>query len=254
MTQLLTPDAVVDRIRDNKALYQRIVDGKDGTIYTSKEHSEKVKECARQQLSLIDQFVEEYTRRYNATHLPRQKKAHLRYVDLGLTNFLSDYFNYPLPTSGSHGVLDMNRVGKRVFAVYAREKNLKNKQYISLDDKLKDLFSSPSITNPSKSYLDLTHDAIKEKEASRTTAHHPSCANILEHDDQVYLNISALNILISKLSIDYTPSDADKYVSSLEEFANIVDARYNALIAPPSTSSTTSTTSSSTSKLIKSEK
>jgi len=232
MTQVLTPDAVVDRIRDNKALYQRTVDGKDGTIYTTKEHGEKVKECARQQLELLDQFVEEYTRRYNATHVPRQKKVHLRYVDLALTNFLSDYFNYPLPTSGNHGVLDITRVGKRVFAVYTREKGLKNKQYVALDDKLKELFSSPSLTDPNKSYLDLTQEVIKEKELSRTTSH-PSCANIIKHEDQVFMNTSAVNILISKLSIDYSPTDAEKYVSALEEFAKIVDARYEALTTKP---------------------
>jgi len=125
----------------------------------------------------------------------------------------------------------MNRVAKRVFAVYAREKDLKNKQYIALDDKLKELFSLPSLTDPSKSYLDLTQEEIRKKEASRTTSH-PSCANILKHEDQVYMNTSAINILISKLSIDYTPSDAEKYVPSLEEFAKIVDARYDALTKP----------------------
>jgi hypothetical protein len=221
---IIKPDEVHGRFKENRATYERVAEGL-GSIYTSEDHKDKLKKCAQEALELMDLFEKAYTALYQSLDSSRSKKINPKYVDIKLVRFLSDYFEIPLPESGKYGVLDTNRTLHRAFSVYIRENHLNNKQFFTLDERLRSLFSCSSLEEPSKTYLDLTQERVDTlaKDKEKIT---PSCSNIIRHGDTISMNVAALKILVPKFGLDYSPADADKYVNRIQEFVDLLDERF----------------------------
>lgn len=221
---LMTPDQVHNHFKDNRDVYTNVHQGL-GSIYTTTEHTLALKALAGECLDLMSLFEEKYAEVYQSLNQTRTKKVNPKFVDLNLVRFLSDYFEVPLPESGKYGVLDLNSTAHRAFSVYIREKDLNNKQFFTLDEGLKKLFNSPSLEDPSKTYLQLTQERVDElaKDKKEITS---SCSNIIHHDGGISMNVAALKILVPKFGIDYAPADADKYVPEINDFIELLAERF----------------------------
>lgn len=227
-TDLLRPEAVQSLLKSNRDFYEKGVEG-FGTIYESKEHDALLKSKFKEAVALIDEINEEYSRLYHSLDTTRSVKINPKYVDVNFARLIGRYFDIEVPESGKYGVLDLNKVGYKFLAIYTREKGLKNKQFFTLDEELRALVESPSLEDPSKTYLQLTQERVDEKAAGKEkiTA---SCSNILHHNGQISMNISASKILIPKFGLDYSPADAEKYVPQIKEIIDLLTERYDALV------------------------
>lgn len=224
---ILQPSNVRSLLKPVKLFYEEGVKG-FGSIYSPATHSDKLKEKFQEGLSLLEEFSKKYEDVYSSVDSARSTKVNPKYVDLGFTRFISKYFNIKLPETDKYGILDLNKVGYKVLAIYTREKGLKNKQFFLLDDELRKIVESPSIEDPTKTYLELTQARVDElnKERDKVTG---SCSNIIHHDGQVSMNVSASKILVPKLGLDYSPADAEKYVPQIKSLIDLLSERMEKL-------------------------
>jgi hypothetical protein len=231
---LLTADQVHVHLKNNRATYTEVARGQ-GTIYSTDEHKLQVQACANEALALLDEFEAEYKRVYQSLLQSRTKKVTPKYVDIKLTRFFSEYFEVELPESGRYGILDIGATAHRAISIYIRENELNNKQFFKLDRNLRELFESPSLEDPSKTYLQLTQERVDELAKDKKEIS-PSCSNIIHHDGEISMNVAALKILVPKFgrvskdedNPDYTPADADKYIPEINEFIEILAVRFDA--------------------------
>lgn len=226
-TDIARPEAVQSLLKSNKDFYEQGVKG-FGTIYEPKSHDQLLKSKFREGVELIQEYTTKYKEKYDTLEVERAIHINPKYVDINFTRFISRYFGVRLPESGKYGVLDLNKVGYKVLAIYTREKGLKNKQFFTLDDELKALLNNPSLEDPSKTYLQVTQERVDDlaKTKDKLT---PSCSNIIYHDDNISMNVSASKILVPKFGLDYSPADADKYVDDIKKFLDMITERFERL-------------------------
>lgn len=228
MTDILRPEEVASQLKSNRDFYEEAMKG-IGTIYSNPDQDKLLREKCKETVDLIDSFLEEYKERYSHVSTKRVSKVNPKCVDLNFAHFISDYFEVEVPESGKYAVLDIHKVGHKALSVYTREKDLKNKQFFLLDDTLKALVNAPSLSDSSKTFLQLTQERIDElnKDRDKISA---SCSNIIYQGSDIYMNISATKILVPLFSLDYSPADSDKYVPYIQTVIDVVSERYNKLV------------------------
>lgn len=217
--QPLTPKELKKQFKDNISLYKKIADGLH-IIPSDEKYIETTKELAQKQLIEINEILDEYKELYESIETKRVACIKPRLCDKKLTTFLSNHFKRYLPDNGQYGVLDLNRIAPRAISLYVKEKGLGETQFFSLDDSLKELFESPSVENPTRTYIELTQDRIAELQMEKNYRKSVSSAEIFIENGRITMNYSALKILVPKFGVKYDLTDPHTYMARLEDFNN----------------------------------
>lgn len=211
------PKLLKKELKDNLELYKRVSEGLH-VLPLDEKYSETTKALANELLTRTGNFLQKYKELFESTENKRVASIKPRLCDKKLTTFLSNHFKRYLPDNGQHGVLDLNRIAPRAISLYVKEKGLGETQFFALDDELKRLFESPSVENPSKTYIQLAQERIAEIRMERDYKQSPSSAEIFVENGRVTMNYSALKIIIPKFGVKYDLTDASVFVQQLEEF------------------------------------
>ena len=216
------PKELKKQFKDNLDLYKRVSEGLH-VLPIDEKYSESTKGLASELLARTQKFLENYKSLYESTETKRVASIKPRLCDKKLTIFLSGHFKRYLPDAGQHGVLDLNRIAPRAISLYVKEKGLGETQFFALDDALKQLFESPSVENPGKTYIQLAQDRIAEIRMEKDYKQSPSSAEIFVENGRITMNYSALKIIIPKFGVKYDLTDPNVYVAQLEEFNKFLE-------------------------------
>ena len=231
--KLWTPKDLKDELRDVRGQLKHITKGLS-PIPHSDEYVDKTSKAAQDILDDIEKFERMYAELLEQTETKRTSGIKPRLCDKRLTDFLSRQFDVRLPELGKHGICDLNSLVLRAISLYVKQFNLGNTQFFSLDDNLLKLFRSPSINDPTKTYLELGHQRISELTANRAQANAGNkdyktpvaVAEIIEKEGNVTMNYSALKIIVSKFALDYDLTDTEKYTHDLKDFAKVLQDKH----------------------------
>lgn len=201
------------------------------TLPNNSVHSEELKQKATEMKDKLDQFKKLYKEAFEQVETKRQTKLKPRFCDIKLTKMLGSHFQRSLPDTGKYGVCDLNRLVPRAISLYVKEKGLASKHFFTLDDALMNIFNSPSVQDPTKTYLDLGRERIEKLRLEPNYEHSTSSADIREDSGVVSMNYSALKIITPKFGVEYeideTSKDTSKYMYALEEFAKHLEDLHN---------------------------
>lgn len=211
---------ISDSMKPLKAFYEKVSKGLK-TIPADDLYVERTKGMAIELLARQKKILEDYAELYESTKSKRTANLKPVLCDRKLTTFIGAHFGFKLPETALHGVIDLNRIVPRAFSLYIKEKGLGNGQVFVLDSALKQLFESPSIEIPQKTYLQLALDRINEIRSTKDYKPSASSADIhIDHaTGKVSMNYSALKIVIPKFGISYDITNPEEYILSLETFA-----------------------------------
>jgi hypothetical protein len=187
-------------------------------IPNDQSHVDLMKINASEVLALVDKVLEEYKQLCDSTESKRTTKIKPRLCDKKLTTFLANYYKKYIPDNGVHGIFDLNTVAPRAVSQYIKDKGLGNTQFFTLDHELYTLFNSPSVENPSKTYIQLAQERITEIRMTSGYEQSTSSAEILLDNSRITMNYSALKIIIPKFGINYELTNPEQYVPQLEDF------------------------------------
>lgn len=219
----LQPKDVKKLLKPNKEYYTKVAAGLH-IVPPVESYLTDTKSKAEELLKLLQEYEEEYKSQYEATENKRQASLKPRLCDKRLTDYLSNHFKRALPDFGKYGVCDLNRLVPRAISLIVKEKGLCNAQYFTLDDELADILTSPSVSKPEKTYIQLARERIDEIKAKKDYKTSLSSAEIIEEKSsgKITMNYSALKIVTPKFGIDYN-LDPTKYIPALEDFAKKLD-------------------------------
>lgn len=204
-------------LKENLDLYKRVSEGLP-VLPMDDRYLSDTKSVAIELYDRTVDFINKYKELYESTENKRSATIKPRYCDKKLTVFLSQHFKRYLPDNGQYGVLDLNRIAPRAISLYVKEKGLGETQFFRLDDTLRQLFESPSVEDPSRTYLQLAHDRINSIRAEKGYIPSRSSAEICTENGNIVMNYSALKIIIPKFGVKYDITDTGAYTPQLEEF------------------------------------
>lgn len=213
-------------LKANKEFYKKVAGGLH-VVPPSEQYLNETKTRAQQLLDKIEAFEQKYELLHETTENKRSASIKPRVCDQRLTNLLYKYFKRYLPEIGNHGVCDLNRLVPRAISLIVKQKGLGDTNFFTLDDELTALFNSPSIEDPSKTYVQLLQERIAEIRSNPKFKHSPSSAEIMVAPNRITMNYSALKIIIPKFAVNYDLTDVSQYIPPLEEFAKHLDDLYN---------------------------
>lgn len=216
------PKELKKQLKDNLELYRRVSDGLH-VLPIDEKYLETTKALAGELHTRTLKLIDDYKLLFESTETRRVASIKPRLCDKKLTIFLSGHFKRYLPDNGQYGVLDLNRIAPRAISLYVKEKGLGETQFFSLDDSLKQLFESPSVENPARTYIQLAQDRIAEIRMEKDYKQSPSSAEIFVENGRITMNYSALKIIIPKFGVEYELTDPNVYVSQLEEFNKFLE-------------------------------
>lgn len=212
-----TPKEMKKQLKSNLEFYKKVSEGLP-VVPSDEAFIEDTKRIASELYARGTEYIAKYKELYESTETKRVTAIKPRLCDQKLTLFLSHHFKRYLPDNGQYGILDLNRVVPRAFSLYFKEKGLGETQFFFLDEPLRKLFESPSVGDPTKSYLQLAQERINE--IRMTPNHKPSAssAEIIVSDNRITMNYSALKIITPKFGVKYEITDPQQYVPQLTEF------------------------------------
>lgn len=218
-----TPKELKQALKENKQFYRKVAVGLS-VVPPNDQYVNETKQLAQELLDDIAQYEQDYKELYESTETKRVAGIKPKRCDRKLTQFFERYYKRRLPEVGNHGVCDLNRVAPRALCLYVKERGLGETQFFTLDEDLANLFNSPSIEDPSKTYLQLAQDridVIRLERASKGVKTAPSSsADIIVDNGRITMNYSALKIITPKFGDDYPLNDPGQYVNTLEDFEN----------------------------------
>lgn len=218
----LNPKELKKALKENLDLYKRVSEGLP-VLPMDEKYLSDTKSVAIELYDRTLEFISKYKDLYESTESKRSATIKPRYCDKKLTTFLSQHFKRYLPDNGQYGVLDLNRIAPRAISLYVKEKGLGETQFFYLDDTLRQLFESPSVEDPSKTYLQLAHDRISDIRAEKGYNVSRSSAEIFTENNSIMMNYSALKIIIPKFGVKYDITDTNAYMQQLEEFNSYLE-------------------------------
>jgi hypothetical protein len=221
-----TPKELKKEMKDVNDFVRRVEAGLH-VIPPSEQYLNKTKDMARRYLELAEQVQKDYEELYESTESKRITHIKPRLCDRALTDLLARHFKKMIPESNQYGVLDLNRIAPRAISLYVKEKGLGLSQYFNLDDDLTRLFSSPSVEDKNKTYLQLAQQRIDQIRAEPGYKPSSSSADISVVNGTVTMNYSALKIIIPKFGVNYDLSNPDDYVEPLQRFADHLEDLHN---------------------------
>lgn len=214
------------QLKKNLELYKHVSEGL-AVLPMDEKYLETTKTLASELLKRTTDFIQKYKELFESTETKRTATIKPRLCDKRLTHFLSNHFRRYLPDNGQHGVLDLNRIAPRAISLYVKEKGLGETQFFCLDDALRQLFESPSVENPSKTYLQLAQERIAEIRMEKDFKQSASSAEIFIENNRITMNYSALKIIIPKFGVKYDLTDPSLYVGQLEDFNKFLEGLHN---------------------------
>lgn len=226
-----TPKEIKEKFKPLKKEYKKIAQGLQ-IIGSNPGYIEATKALSQQLLDDVNKYIEAYIAAYEANEPKRHSSIKPRLCDKKLTDFVQRYYKVFVPSTpnGQYGICDLNRIIPRAISIYVKEKGLGETQFFTLDDELYKLFNSYSITNPSKTYLELAQERISEIRATSDYKHDPSSADIITDSGKTIINYSALKILVPKFGIKgYDVVNESMYVPDLEKIAKLLEDKNNNL-------------------------
>lgn len=212
-------------LKENLELYRRIAAGlpilpHDETYLTN------TKTIAQELLTRTEAFLEKYDQLSESTETKRSAVIKPRLCDRGLTELFFRAFRRGLPVVGAYGVCDLNRIATRAFSVYVKANSLGEGQFFTCDDELERLFNSKTVSDPTKTYLQVALERIAElrnKDGYKPTT---SSADIVTNNGRISMNYAALKIIVPHFGVDYDLSDAARFIPQLEEFGNYLNEEH----------------------------
>lgn len=202
------------------------------TITGDPSYVARTKSLASEILDDIARFEELYAATLGEMAIKREDKPKPRLCDIALTDFLSNKYAVSLPTMGMYGICDVNTLAFKAISLYLNENGLTQSQFFKLDNELQTLFNSPSVNDPTKTYLDLSKERIAEltsKRANTGTAVTSAAAEIIDNNGTITMNHSALKIVLSRFVVDYELEDVDQYIPAMEDFNQVLKERSSEL-------------------------
>lgn len=213
-------------LKDNLEFYRRVLNGLH-VITPSESYLSTTKSMAQELITRTEKFLQDYDELYDSIESKRTARIKPRLCDRALTDLFSQHFKRYLPDNGAHGILDLNRIAPRAISIYVKDKGLGGSQFFRLDDALHRLFNKPSVEDPSKTYLHLAQERIAEIRLANGYKPSPSSAEIIVENGCVTMNYSALKIIIPKFGIEYDLTNANDYITQLEDFAKYLEDLHN---------------------------
>lgn len=220
------PKTLKSQLKSNLELYVKVSEGIP-VLPMDESYLANTKSIATELRTRTLKFLEKYKELFESTETKRVASIKPRLCDKKLTTFLSQHFKRYLPDNGQHGVLDLNRIAPRAISLYVKEKGLGETQFFFLDEVLKQLFESPSVENPGKTYIQLAQERIAEIRMEKDYKQSPSSAEIFVENNRIMMNYSALKIIIPKFGVKYDLTDPKLYVQQLEEFNKYLEQLHN---------------------------
>lgn len=214
------------QFKANLALYKQVAT-KPNMLCTDDEHLNHIKQLAQELADKAEKWLEKYKALHESTQTVKVSALKPKFCDKKLTTFFSKHFKYLLPENEKYGIIDLQIIAPRAFSLYFKDKGLNNGQYFTLDDELKELFNSPSIGDPSKTYLQLIHDRIHELRSKKDSKVTSSSATVTETNGRITMNFSALKVITNKFGVKYDFVDPDQYISELQTFSNMLNALHD---------------------------
>lgn len=224
-----TPKELKKRLKDTTSTLKQVSSGLNPVPY-NQEYVTQASTMADELLADLERFEKLYTDTIEGMSVKRTSSLKPRVCDIKLTDFLSSVYGVNLPTMDKYGICDVNILAFRAISLYLKENRLTASQFFTLDDMLLDLFTSSSVNDPDKTYLDLAKERISELSIQRGSAKKTAAAaEIIDQDGNVTMNHSALKIVVSKFTIDYELIDSDRYLGDLNELSNVLQNRIDTL-------------------------
>lgn len=209
-------------LKDVKIFYKKVAGGLN-VVPPSESYVNDTKAKAQELIDRISAFEDKYEKLHVVTEHKRSNVLKPRVCDRKLTNLLGRHFKKFLPEIGNHGVCDLNRLVSRAISLIVKQRGLGTNQFFTLDDELTELFTSPSVEDPTKTYIQLAQERIALIRSAPDFKSSASSAEIMNLNGKITMNYSALRIIIPKFAIDYELTDVSAFVQPLEEFAKHLD-------------------------------
>lgn len=192
------------------------------------KYTREVAACAQELLDDLAKFKKGYTDLYGDMKTKKSSSLKPRLCDRKLGSFIQEEFGVSLPIVNGYVVCETNALAPRMISLYVKKHNLSRKQFFELDDKLSDLFNSPSVNNPKETYISLTKARIAEKAAEREQPNESSSIAAIYCDNGIYsMNYSALKIALSKFVVQTDDTlDEHLYEEDLKILANKLEQEH----------------------------
>lgn len=219
--------------KEVKALYKKCSEG-FSTFPEDPKYKQAVAESATYLLELLKDVNELYKKYFDALEPPRTASLKPSLVDRKIGEFLTTHFglipDYIGNKDQEYSVVDLNTILPRAVSIVMKRRGLQEGPFCKLDAEFIALFTSPSINNKNKTYLQLTQERISEKRAKPDYKEKSSSARIITTENQkdIRINFAALKILFSTMKNNYVINNPENYTARLEEMAKtLADIKKN---------------------------